>query len=575
MKYILGLDPGIASIGWALILEAENDDEVSRIIASNVVKVDFNNFTFVNAKGKISEGNPIKMFQKGYTVSPNLVRRVKRSAHHNLQHFKLRRSNLIELMRENGLIDANTLLCEDGKGTTYETLMLRAKAASEEISLNELARVLLMINKKRGYKNSRKWDVSADVEDMGEYLAAITGRSKQLTENHQTVGQYLMSQLSLHPLQGIKHQTFYRKDYEDEFEQIWKTQIKYHPELTRKLKKKIKSRIIFYQRPIASKKGEVSLCELESKEIEIEKDGKKKKVKTGSKVCPVSSPLFQEFRMWQRLNDIILTNTTTLEQRHLTQEEKEKLASELSIRNRLSKKDAIRMLVGKQTRNFDMNFDELLGNETQAKLVNAYLKILELTGHDKLNLKKLTTLDAINTIHQVFVGLGYHTESIDGEINQQTNIYFQPFYRLWHLLYSSPGDNSRSGNEKLVERVKEFFGFGNEEYAKVIADITFPDGYGSLSAKAIQKILPKMKEGYQYDKACELAGYRFSKRSLTKEENAERILQKHLNFIPHNSLRNPLVERILNQMISLVNSLVDEYGDTYGTFDEIRIELEP
>ena len=573
MKFILGLDPGIASIGWALILEAENDDEVSRIIASNVIKVDFDNFTFINAKGKISEGNPIKMFQKGYTVSPNLVRRVKRSAHHNLQHFKLRRSNLIELMRENGLIDVNTLLCEDGKGTTYETLMLRSKAASEEISLNELARVLLMINKKRGYKSSRKVDVSEDVEDMGEYLTAITGRSKLLADNHLTVGQYLMSQLSLHPLQGIKRQTFYRKDYEDEFEQIWKTQIQFHPELTRKLKKEIKNRIIFYQRPIASKKGEVGICELESREIEIEKDGKKKKVKTGSKVCPVSSPLFQEFRMWQRLNDTILTNTTTLEQRYLTQEEKEELASELSIRNRLSKRDAIKMLVGKQARSFDMNFDELLGNETQEKLVNAYLKILELTGHDKLNLKKLTAQDVIDTIRQVFSVLGYHTDAIDGEIKQQSDIYLQPYYRLWHLLYSFPGDNSRSGNDKLVKRVKEFFGFDNEEYAKVLANITFPDGYGSLSAKAIQKILPKMKEGYQYNKACELAGYKFSKYSLTKDENARRILQKHLDFIPHNSLRNPLVERILNQMISLVNSLVDEYGDTYGTFDEIRIEL--
>lgn len=573
MKFILGLDPGIASIGWALILEAENDDEVSRIIDSNVIKVDFDNFTFINAKGKISEGNPIKMFQKGYTVSPNLVRRVKRSGHHNLQHFKLRRSNLIELMRENGLIDGNTLLCEDGKGTTYETLMLRSKAASEEISLNELARVLLMINKKRGYKSSRKVDVSEDVEDMGEYLTAITGRSKLLADNHLTVGQYLMSQLSLHPLQGIKRQTFYRKDYEDEFEQIWKTQIQFHPELTRKLKKEIKNRIIFYQRPIASKKGEVGICELESREIEIEKNGKKKKVKTGSKVCPVSSPLFQEFRMWQRLNDTILTNTKTLEQRYLTLVEKEKLATELSIRNRLSKRDAIKMLVGKQTRIYDMNFDELLGNETQAKLVNAYLKILELTGHDKLNLKKLTAQDVIGTIRQVFSGLGYHTDAIDGEINQQSDIYLQSFYRLWHLLYSFPGDNSRSGNDKLVERVKEFFGFDNDEYAKVIADITFPDGYGSLSAKAIQKILPKMKEGYQYNKACELAGYKFSKYSLTKDENARRILQKHLDFIPHNSLRNPLVERILNQMISLVNSLVDEYGETYGTFDEIRIEL--
>ena len=573
MNFILGLDPGIASIGWALILEAENDDEESRIIASNVVKVDFDNFTFMNSKGKISEGNPVKMYQKGYTVSPNLVRRQKRGAHRNLQHFKLRRENLITLLRENGIIDENTLLCEDGKGTTYETLKLRSKAPTEEISLSELARVLLMINKKRGYKSSRKGDVDSDEEDMGAYLAAITGRSKELTDNHKTVGQYLMSQLSLHPLQGIKRQTFYRKDYEDEFEQIWKKQMQFHPELTRKLKKEIKNRIIFYQRPIASKKNEVNLCELECREIEIEKEGKKKTIKTGSKVCPVSSPLFQEFRMWQKLNDVVLSNVVTLEKRQLTLDEKEMLASELSIRKSLSKREIIKMLVGKQTKYFDLNFEELIGNETQMRLVNAYLKILELTGHDKIVIKKSRAINVIEAIRQVFISLGFNSDAIDGQLALQQDIYLDPYYRLWHLLYSFPGDNSRSGKDKLVQRIKEFFGFDNDEYAKVVADIKFPDGYGSLSAKAIQKILPFMKEGYQYSDACEKAGYKHSKRSLKKEENSERTLQHYLDFIPHNSLRNPLVERILNQMISLVNSLIDEYGETYGAFDEIRIEL--
>lgn len=573
MKFILGLDPGIASIGWALILEAENADEESRIIASNVVKVDFDNFTFINSKGKISDGNAVNMYQKGYTVSPNLVRRQKRGAHRNLQHFKLRRADLIALLRKNGLIDDDTLLCEDGKGTTYETLTLRSKAASEEISLKELARVLLMINKKRGYKSSRKGGADTDEEDMGEYLAAITGRSKQLADNHQTVGQYLMSQIALHPLQGIKRQTFYRKDYEDEFEQIWKTQIQFHPELTRKLKKEIKNRIIFYQRPIASKKDELGICELESKEIEIEKDGKKKIIRTGSKVCPVSSPLFQEFRMWGKLNDAILTNLVTLEKIPLTIEQKEMLASELFIRTRLTKKEIIKMLVGKQAKYFDLNFDELIGNDTQSRLVNAYLKILELTGHDKLDIKKSRAQDVIDAIRQVFAGLGYHTDAIDGQVMPHTDICLQPYYKLWHLIYSFPGDNSRSGNDTLVRRVKEFFGFDSDEYARIIADVKFTDGYGSLSAKAIQKILPKMKEGYQYYDACEMVGYKHSKRSLTKEENAGRALQKYLDFIPHNSLRNPLVERVLNQMVSLVNSLVDEYGPTYGAFDEIRIEL--
>lgn len=573
MKFILGLDPGIASIGWALILEAENDNEKSRIIDSNVVKVDFDNFAYMNAKGKISEGKPIDMFRKGLTVSPNLVRRQKRGAHRNLQHFKLRRADLIELFRDNGFIDDDTLLCEDGKGTTYETLMLRAKAAGEEITLSELARVLLMINKKRGYKSSRKGEADTDIEDMGAYLAAITGRSKSLVENHQTVGQYLMNQLTLHPLKGIKRQTFYRKDYEDEFEQIWKTQIKFHPELTRKLKKEIKNRIIFFQRPIESKKQELSFCELESHQIEVEKNGKKLLVTTGSRVCPVSSPLFQEFRMWQRLNDVVLTNTTTLEQYTLTLEQKEMLAAELSIRKELTKTAAIKLLVGKQTKTYDLNFDTLIGNETQARLINAYLKILELTGHDKLDIKKMKAQDVLDAICKVFEGLGYKTEALKAEVVIGQDIYMQPHYKLWHLLYSFPGDNSRSGSAKLVQRVKEFFGFDNDEYAKVIADVKFPDGYRSLSAKAIQKILPFLKEGYQYSAACEKAGYNHSKRSITKEENESRVLQQYLKPIPHNSLRNPLVERVLNQMVSVVNSLIDEYGKEYGQFAEIRIEL--
>ena len=572
MKYILGLDPGIASIGWALVLEAENDNEESEIIASGVIKANFDNFTYLNSKGVPKEGNPVEMFRKGFSVSPNLVRRLSRNAHRNLQHYKLRRDELIRLLKENGLMNDDTLLYEDGKDTTHETYRLRAKAATEEISLNDLAKVLLMINKKRGYKSSKSDDFDSE-EQKGEYLSAIVGRSKFLADNQQTVGQYLMSQLEQHPLKSIKNQTFYRKDYEDEFEQIWKTQIQFHPELTRKLKKELKNRVIFYQRPIESKKQELSYCELESRQIEVEKDGKKQMVTTGSRVCPISSPLFQEFRMWQRLNDVTLTNLATLEKRHLTQDEKDLLASELSIRKELTKRETIKLLVGKLTKNFDLNFEKLIGNDTQARLVNAYLKILELSGHDKLEVKKMKAQDVLDAIIEVFISLGYNTDALEGQVTTHQDIYLQPYYRLWHLLYSFPGDNTRSGNAKLIQRVKEFFGFDSDEYAKVIADVKFPDGYGSLSAKAIQKILPKLKEGYQYSDACELAGYKHSKRSITKEENKQRELLQRLELIPHNSLRNPLVERILNQMVMLVNNLIEEYGDTYGNFDEIRIEL--
>ena len=78
-----------------------------------------------------------------------------------------------------------------------------------------------------------------------------------------------------------------------------------------------------------------------------------------------------------------------------------------------------------------------------------------------------------------------------------------------------------------------------------------------------------MKEGNQYDVACEYAGYRHSKSSLTKEEIENKALKDKLDILPKNSLRNPVVEKILNQMVNVVNAVIDAYGRP----DEIRVEL--
>lgn len=139
---------------------------------------------------------------------------------------------------------------------------------------------------------------------------------------------------------------------------------------------------------------------------------------------------------------------------------------------------------------------------------------------------------------------------------------------LWHLLYSFAGDNSKSGNEKLINKISELYGF-DKDYASIIAGINLQQDYGSLSSKAMRKILPHMKEGLEYSVACGYAGYRHSSESLTREELDNKVLKDRLGLLPRNSLRNPVVEKILNQMINVVNSVVEEYGKP----DEIRIEL--
>lgn len=135
-------------------------------------------------------------------------------------------------------------------------------------------------------------------------------------------------------------------------------------------------------------------------------------------------------------------------------------------------------------------------------------------------------------------------------------------------MYSFEGDSTPTGDGNLIQKIADLCGF-EKDYASILANITFQEDYGSLSTKTIRKILPHLKDGNQYDVACEYAGYKHSKSSLKKEEIKNKVLKDKLELLPKNSLRNPVVEKILNQMVNVINAIIT----TYGKPDEIRIEL--
>ena len=151
MKKILGLDLGTTSIGWALVNEAENNDNEQSSIIKIVVRV-----IPLTVDEKTS-------FEKGKAITTNAQRRTSRGARRNLQRYKLRRNSLIAILKEHHLISNDSILAEQGNASTFETYRLRAKSAAEEVSLEEFARVLLMINKKRGYKSNRNKARGEDV----------------------------------------------------------------------------------------------------------------------------------------------------------------------------------------------------------------------------------------------------------------------------------------------------------------------------------------------------------------------------------------------------------------------------
>ncbi|MDQ1096495.1 MULTISPECIES: type II CRISPR RNA-guided endonuclease Cas9 [Chryseobacterium] len=695
---ILGLDLGISSIGWAYVQEDSKNPENNKIIKLGV------------------RVNPLTVdeqlnFEKGKPITTNAGRTLARSARRNLQRFKLRRSNLIDVLKKNNILKETDLLAEVGKNSTFQTQELRAKAAKEQIELSEFARVLLLINKKRGYRSSRKakndeegqivdgmavakklyeenltpgeysyqllqqgkkqlpdfyrsdlqaefdkiWDfqkqfnpeifshelygrlqgknrnatwkeleipfslvgikqtgtmqekkaekyfwrseavkkqldfeslaivfqeINSNLNNSSGYLGAISDRSKELYFKNQTVGEYLFHQLKVNPHTKLKNQVFYRQDYLDEFEKIWETQSKYHKELTQELKGEVRDIIIFYQRKLKSQKGLISICEFENREIEITENGKTKKKTLGLKVAPKSSPLFQEFKIWQVLNNLQFQNVDNQEVFPIVLDCKQSIFNEVNVKGKLSAKDVLD-LIGYSGKEWKTNFKEIEGNYTNENLYNAFLKIIasegiafpkefKLTIDDEIRVSKI---NASSEIIQLFVkeklsGLGIDTSVLDFNPELDGNDFEkQSSYQLWHLLYSYEGDDSPSGNEKLYELLQKKFGF-RKEHSKILAEIVFPQDYGSLSSKAMRKIYPYIKE-HKYSTACNYAGYNHSKNSLTKEQLENRPLKEQLEILPKNSLRNPVVEKILNQMINLVNEVSKEYGRP----DEIIIEL--
>ncbi len=142
------------------------------------------------------------------------------------------------------------------------------------------------------------------------------------------------------------------------------------------------------------------------------------------------------------------------------------------------------------------------------------------------------------------------------------NIEGTPLYRLWHLIYSI------SDVEECANAIVKQLNIP-EEIASKLANLDFTrQGYGNKSAKAMRKILPYLMEGYGYAASCSFAGYNHSN-SLTKEENLKRELLDKLPAIEKNSLRQPTVEKILNQLVNLVNAIIENYGKP----DIIVIEL--
>jgi CRISPR-associated endonuclease Csn1 len=516
-SYVLGIDLGSASLGWAAI-SLDETGKPSGLLRAGV---------------RIFDPAVTGDTEKGQDESNAVARRTARLIRRQLRRRAARQSDLFGLLQRHSLLppyegaeaDAsqqrhsilNTLdkqlaaRWESSGGQTAADLplyLLRKAALDAALEPFELGRVFYHLSQRRGYRSNRKEQASKKdtpgkakkEDDLGVVEGDIKNLLEEMSRAHaRTLGEYFAS-LDPHT-QKVRRRWTGRKMYEDEFAAIWASQAAFHPVLlTEELHREIKH-LLFYQRPIKAQAHLIGGCELEE----------------GERRAAWATLEAQQFRVLQKVNDLEMILPGQVNGIPLTAEQRQTVL-DLLEHSETASFDKIRKAL-KLDKNIGFNLQR--GGETKLK------------GN-------------LTNTHMAAVFAERWPEMPDADKMQ--------IVEDWRTI---PQDDS------LIRRAIEHWKL-DEPGAKWLAGKAAPSGYCMYSRKAIRKLLPLMATGMRLKAAeNEIPEYR---NRLTGGQAHDRIPPVRDTL---KTLRNPAVERALTELRKVVNALIREHGKPA----EVRIEL--
>lgn len=432
------------------------------------------------------------------------------------------------------------------------------------------------------------------------------------------VGEFVFDHLITNPsikIKGNLVRTIERKYYKEELTAILTKQLEFHEELrNRQLYSKCLDElypnndshkgninsagflrffiddILFYQRPLKSKKSLISNCQYESRSY-VNKNGIEQKVPV--KCIARSHPAFQEFRLWQFISNLriyekerlidgkLVTDVNVTSEFLKTEDDYVKLFEWLNSQEKVNQKALLKSpLFGlkKQEDNYRWNYvvdKEYPCNETRSLILK--------------NLKK------INQVSEEFLDK-------------------KKEFELWHILYSVEDKlQIESALNKFALRYGLDAGFVDvfKKFPR------FNKEYGAYSLKAINKLLPLLRMGKYWNQdeihretqerinkiingehddainnrvreksinlrtiedfkalplwlACYIVYGRHSEVSDLKIWKSPNDIDNYLrNEFKQHSLRNPIVEQVITETLRVVRDIWKRYGE----IDEIHLEL--
>ena len=501
-KYSLGLDIGTSSVGWAVL-----DLDKERIHDLGV---------------RIFERPEDP--QNGDSLAK--PRRDARSARRRLKRRRQRLNHLKQFFVDQNILtkdQVEEVLNYKSDFNKLDVYALRAKALTEELSPEELLKVLYQIAKRRGFKSNRKVVEESDKEG-GRVISALKTNEKFLADNnYTTVGEALNRDKKFASHKRNKRDdytnSFARDDFLHELEAIIKTQRNYalknvpEPAINELIYGIDDGQVtnvsaIMYQRPFMTK-------EL------IEKMVGKCTFEDSEKRAPKASYSFEVFRLASDLSHLVFIPRDA-SKRQAKRENLEIRLSPEQIKQVIELAKSQKSLTYKKVRSTAGISEDYVPKDVRGKKKD---------GDEFGEENAFGGLKAYNDIRSALKDLPEDWAKIDNESALNQIAYILTTQK------ADEGIRTELDTLPLSDKAKE---------AIIKIKPTNFKAFGHLSIKALQKITPHILDGMTYDKACEAAGYDFKKQSASLEQ-----------------ITNPVVKRAIAQTLKVVRAIERKYDKPY------------
>jgi CRISPR-associated endonuclease Csn1 len=451
----------------------------------------------------------VDAFDTAKEKSRTQERRVKRGMRRQIARRARRKRELRKLLVCHQLLPREA--SEQAAVLSLDPYVLRAKGLDQALSAYEFGRVLLHLAARRGFLSNSKSD-KAKAKETSDMLKEISELEKEIQgAGHRTLGEHLaalVAKAGERPASRVRSRHTRRDMLRKEFDLLWSAQKVHHPSLlTDELRRKLDEPkgdstwwmggAVFGQRNLYWPASMIGMCEYEPKE----------------RRAPKSDRVAQRYRILSEVNNLKYIDPDSGQVCSLDSDQRAVLLDHLS-------------------KSKEMAFDQI---------------------RKKLNFPQ--------TVH--FNLEAGERSKLKGHLVDYLMAKDSPFGKGWWELPEGRRDevvrtliNPKSTDSAIKIAATGEWGL-SAEGADQLLSVGLPEGYGNLSRKAMEKLVPHMEKGLLLMTddgtpcALTMAGY------LRPDQRAH----KQLNELPEPpDLPNPVVRNTLHELRRLVNAIIREFG---------------